>query len=220
MASIKRKYIDSHWLVFIFQGAVALIFGCLALFTSSEKSQNLIPMIGVALLALAVVEFANSLQRSRNKHGWLVATLVALFDAGFGVTLVTLTNASMATHLCLLAAYTILRGAFELLLGFRTTVDPTDRFIWILCGLCGIVFGFAILNSGHLANVDFVRFFGAYMLIFGVSSLIYGNHNHVQQREVYGSGKAVESGKKTNVNVTKKSAKNSTKASRKTSKKA
>ena len=189
MATIKRKYIDSHWLVFMFQGAVALIFGCLTLFTSSEYSQNLIPVIGVALLALAVVEFANSLQRSRNKHGGLVATLVALFDAVFGITLVSVTNAGMATHLCLLATYTVFRGIFELVLGFRTTVDPTDRFIWMLCGLCGLVFGVVILNSGHLANVDFVRFFGAYMLIFGISSLIYGNHNHVQQRETYGSGK-------------------------------
>lgn len=215
MASIKRKYIDSHWLVFMFQGVVALIFGCLTLFTSSERSQNLIPVIGVALLALAVVEFANSLQRSRNKHGWLVATLVALFDAGFGLTLVLLTNEGMAVHLCLLAGYTIARGIFELILGYRTTVDPTDRFIWVLCGLCGIVFGFVILNSGHLTNVDFVRFFGAYMLIFGVSSLIYGNHNHVQQREVYGSdkSKAVEAEKKV-------SAKTARKSGRKTAKKA
>lgn len=214
MASIKRKYIDSHWLVFMFQGAVALIFGCLTLFTASECSQNLIPVIGVALLALAVVEFANSLQRSRNKYGWLVSTLVALFDAGFGLTLVTLTNEGMAVHLCLLAAYTIIRGVFELILGFRTTVDPTDRFIWLLCGLCGIVFGFVILNSGHLANVDFVRFFGAYMLIFGISSLIYGNHNHVQQREVYGSkGKAIEAEKRS-------PAKTARKSGRKTAKKA
>lgn len=217
MASIKRKYIDSHWLVFMFQGAVALLFGCLMLFTSSERPQNLIPVIGVALLSLAVVEFANSLQRSHNRHGWLVATLVALFDAGFGIALVIVAGESMAMQLCLLAAYTIARGIFELVLGFRTTVDPTDRFIWILCGLCGIVFGFVILNSGHLTNIDFVRFFGAYMLIFGVSSLIYGNHNHVQQREVYGSGKpgAVEAS-------TKKSATKSSKPTKttKTTKKA
>lgn len=222
MASIKRKYIDSHWLVFMFQGAVALLFGCLTLFTSSEHPQNLIPVIGVSLLSLAVVEFANSLQRSRNKHGWLVATLVALFDAGFGVTLVMLTGASMAVHLCLLAAYTILRGVFELILGFRTTVDPTDRFIWILCGLCGVVFGFVILNSGHLANVDFVRFFGAYMLIFGVSSLIYGNHNHVQQREVYGSRKAgsLESAKSSVTKTNTKTTKAATKKTRRDAKKA
>ncbi len=180
MAHIKRKYIDSHWLVFIFQGAIALFFGCLSLFTADEDSKTLIPIIGISLLSLAVVEFANSMYRSRHREGWLVATLVALFDAGFGLALLVVSSQSMAWRLVILAIYTALRGLFEIVIGFRTTVDPTDRFIWVLCGICGIIFGFAILNSGHLANVDFVRFFGAYMLILGISSLNYGIHNREQ----------------------------------------
>lgn len=183
MAHIKRSYIDSHWLVFIFQGAIALFFGGLTLFTSDETSSALIPVIGIALLALAVVEFANSLHRSHHRSGWLVATLVALYDAGFGLALLLLAGQTMAWHISLLAAYTIIRGLFEIIIGFRTTVDPTDRFIWVLCGICGAVFGFVIFNSGHLTNVDFVRFFGAYMLILGVCSLIYGVHNRVQKHE-------------------------------------
>lgn len=183
MAHIKRKYIDSHWLVFIFQGAIALFFGCLTLFTSSETPSTLTPIIGIALLALAVVEFANSLHRSHNRQGWLIATLVALFDAGFGLTLICITGQEMVWQLTLLAAYTVIRGIFELLIGFRTTVDPTDRFIWILTGIAGIIFGIVILNSGHLMNIDFVRFFGAYLFIFGVASLIYGVHNRSQKLE-------------------------------------
>lgn len=180
MAQIKRKYIDSHWLVFIFQGAITLFFGCLTLFTSDRTSSALIPLVGVFLLALAVVEFANSLYRSHHREGWLVSTLVAIFDAGFGLALLFVASQGMVWHLSLLAAYTVFRGIFEIIIGFRTTVDPTDRFIWILCGIAGIIFGFAIFNSGHLENVDFLRFFGAYMLIFGVSSLIYGRHNREQ----------------------------------------
>lgn len=183
MAHIKRKYIDSHWLVFIFQGAIALFFGCLTLFTSDESSTGLMPIIGILLLALAIVEFANSLHRSRQRQGWLVSTLVALFDAGVGLALLFVMNEGMVWHLSLLAAYTAIRGIFEIVIGFRTTVDPTDRFIWVLCGVCGIVFGFVIFNSGHLANVDFIRFFGAYMLILGVASLIYGIHNREQRIE-------------------------------------
>lgn len=183
MSSIKRKYIDSHWLVFMFQGGIALLFGCLTLFTSRETSTSLIPVIGIALLALAIVEFANSLYRSRLHEGWLVSILVAVFDAVFGIALLCFMNEGMVWHISLVAAYTLIRGAFEILIGFRTTIDPTDRFIWILCGLCGIVFGVVIINSGHLTNVDFVRFFGAYMLIFGISSLIYSLHNRTQQLE-------------------------------------
>ena len=183
MAHIKRKYIDSHWLVFIFQGAIALFFGCLTLFTSSDTPTTLTPVIGIALLALAVVEFANSIHRSRNQQGWLIATLVALFDAAFGLALVCITGQDMVWQLSLLAGYTTVRGIFELLIGFRTTVDPTDRFIWVLTGIAGVIFGIVILNSGHLTNVDFIRFFGAYLFIFGVSSLIYGVHNRSQKIE-------------------------------------
>ena len=46
MAHIKRKYIDSHWLVFIFQGAVALFFGCISLFTADENSKVLFRLLG------------------------------------------------------------------------------------------------------------------------------------------------------------------------------
>lgn len=183
MAHIKRKYIDSHWLVFIFQGAIALLFGCATLFTGGSSSTSLIPIIGISLLALAVVEFANSIYRSYNRQGWAVSTGIALFDALFGLLLLFAINEGMVWHLVLVSVYTILRGIFEIVIAFRTTVDPTDRFIWALCGVGGIVFGIVIFNSGHLANVDFVRFFGAYMMILGVSSLIYSIHNRDQQRE-------------------------------------
>ncbi len=183
MAHIKRKYIDSHWLVFVFQGAIALLFGCLTLFTADRSPSELVPVIGIFLLALAIVEFANSVYRSYNRHGWIVSTLVAAFDALFGILLLFMTNETMTWHLVMIAGYTLLRGIFELVISVRTTVDPTDRFIWGLCGLCGIVFGIVIFNSGHLANVDFLRFFGAYMMILGVSSLIYSAHNREQQRE-------------------------------------
>ena len=183
MAHIKRKYIDSHWLVFVFQGAIALLFGCLTLFTADRSPSELVPVIGIFLLALAIVEFANSVYRSYNRHGWVVSTLVAAFDALFGILLLFMTNETMTWHLVMIAGYTLLRGIFELVISVRTTVDPTDRFIWGLCGLCGIAFGIVIFNSGHLANVDFLRFFGAYMMILGVSSLIYSAHNREQQRE-------------------------------------
>lgn len=183
MAHIKRKYIDSHWLVFIFQGVIALLLGCLTLFTSDESSRGLIPIVGFALLSLAAVEFANSIYRSHNRDGWVVSTAIAVFDAVFGLLLLFLSAENMTWHLSLMAAYTVIRGVFELVIGFRTTVDPTDRFIWLLCGVCGVIFGFVIFNSGHLANVDFVRFFGAYMLILGVCSLIYSVDNRKQQRE-------------------------------------
>lgn len=183
MAHIKRKYIDSHWLMFIFQGIIAVLFGGVALFTSDRNSSALMPVIGTSILALAVVEFANVIYRSYKRQGWLVSILVALFDLAFGVALLVLGNEDSLCHIIMLSSYTLVRGLFELIIGFRTTVDPTDRFIWVLCGVCGVIFGVVVLNSGHLGNVGFVRFFGAYMAILGILSLVYGVHNHYQAAE-------------------------------------
>lgn len=191
MASIKRNYIDSHWLVFMFQGAIALLFGCLTLFVGDYNSSYLIPMIGISLVSLAVVELANSTRRRYYRHGWLVSLLVAVFDAAAGVLLLFMANQPIVWHMGIIAGYTALRGVFEIVVGFQTTIDPTDRFIWVLCGMCGAVFGFVIFNSGELASVDYIRFFGAYMLILGVSSLIYGVHNRAQKIEDHEARSAV-----------------------------
>lgn len=190
MAQVKRKYIDSHWLVFFFQGAIALIFGCITLFAADQTLADLTRIIGVSLLALAVVELANLIHRSFKRQGWLVSILVALFDLGFGIAILCLANQDPVWRISMLASYTLIRGIFEILLGFRTTVDPTDRFIWVLCGICGAIFGIVIFNSGHLKGVDFIRFFGTYLLILGVSSLIYGAHNRTQQLEAGGASRS------------------------------
>ncbi len=208
--ALKRKYIDSHWLVFIFQGAISLLFGCLTLFTSDKYLSGLVLTSGIFLMSLAIIEFANSLYRTHRREGWLVSLLVAIFDAVFGLALVFLVNEGMVWQLSLVSAYTFFRGIFEIVISFRTTVDPTDRFIWLFCGLAGIVFGLVIFNSGHLENIEFMRFFGAYMMILGTSSLIYGVHNReqaIEDREA--RSLAAREGKKATKMKAKKSSKKS-----------
>ena len=43
--------------------------------------------------------------------------------------------------------------------------------------------GVVILNAGNFEITTFIRFFGAYMLIVGATSLIYGVHNRSQEKE-------------------------------------
>lgn len=182
MAHINRRYIDSHWLVFVLQGILAVIFGWISLFNAGNNLPTIISLMGVFLLCLSVIEFANSLYRAREKSGWGVSVSVAIADVVAALLLIATFDQSSFWHLIVLAVYTLLRGIFEIFIGFKTTVDPTDRFIWILTGICGAVMGVVIFNSGHL-DTTFVRFFGAYLLVFGISSLIYGIHNRSQKIE-------------------------------------
>ena len=220
--STKLKYIDSHWGIFALQGIVALLFGWFALFTSSSDIQTLVIVVGSVLLSLGIIELLNLLARTRTKNTWDVSLVMAILEISAGLALLFTYEQNVAWHLVVIAAYTILRGIFEIILGLRSIDDLTDKFIWILAGVCACIMGVVILNTGHLGTIPFIKYFGSYMMVFGVVNLIYSVHNNEQGKD-YRSEKLVAKKKisktlelktpvsKTTTKTVKKTAKKTTK---------
>ena len=179
MAHINRKYIDSHWAIFVVKGLIALVFGGLALFDMQRSFDSMVQLVGIFLLCFSIIEFINALYRAHMKTGWAVSVALAVVDSVIALALLFTIGQSTTWHLFLIAGYTLLRGLFEIISGFRATVDPTDRFTWVFGGMIGAIMGIVILNSGDF----FVRFFGVYLLILGTCSLFYGVHNRAQKLE-------------------------------------
>ena len=220
--STKLKYIDSHWGIFALQGIVALLFGWFALFTSSSDIQTLVIVVGSVLLSLGIIELLNLLARARTKNTWGVSLVMAILEISAGLALLFTYEQNVAWHLIVIAAYTILRGIFEIILGLKAIDDLTDKFIWILAGVCACIMGVVILNTGHLGTIPFIKYFGSYMMVFGVVNLIYSVHNNEQGKD-YRSEKLVAKKKisktlelktpvsKTTTKTVKKTAKKTTK---------
>ena len=181
--STKLKYIDSHWGIFALQGIVALLFGWFALFTNSSDIQTLVIVVGSVLLSLGIIELLNLLARTRTKNTWGVSLVMAILEISAGLALLFTYEQNVAWHLVVIAAYTILRGIFEIILGLRSIDDLTDKFIWILAGVCACIMGVVILNTGHLGTIPFIKYFGSYMMVFGVVNLIYSVHNNEQSKD-------------------------------------
>ena len=183
MAKINRRYIDKHWLMFIFRGTLAAVFGCLMLFNGTENVSNTIAILSVMLLFMGIIDATGALYSSTRKHGWVNSVIDALIDVVAAVALLFFAKESLTSSVIIVSIYTIISGIIDILHGFLSTVDPTDRFIRVLAGICGCVIGLVILNSGGFEIMTFVRFFGTYMIVVGVTSLIYGVHNRSQNIE-------------------------------------
>ena len=183
MAKLNRKFIDKHWMVFLVRGALATIFGCITLFGSMNSIENTIAIISVFLLLLGIIDAVGALYSSAKKHGWINSVIDALIDVIAAICLLFMAKDSLASAVVIISVYTIVSGIIDIFHGFLSTVDPTDRFIRILAGISGCVIGAVILNAGDFEITTFIRFFGAYMLIVGVTSLIYGTHNYSQEKE-------------------------------------
>ncbi len=183
MAKINRRYIDKHWMVFLIRGAVAAIFGAFALFRGPVEMENTVAILGVFLLFMGIIDSVGALYCSSKKHGWINAVIDALVDVVAAVALLFVAKNDLTNSVIIISIYTIVSGIIDIFHGFLSTVDPTDRFIRILAGVCGCIIGAVILNAGDFEITTFVRFFGAYMLIVGVTSSIYGVHNRAQNIE-------------------------------------
>lgn len=180
MAHINRRYIDKHWFVFIIRGLMAAIFGFLALFGVMDDFDIVISVVSVFLLLMGIVDSVSALYASVKKHGWINSVIDALIDIAAAMMLLFFAKNNLVNSLIIIAVYTIVSGLIDVFHGFLSTVDPTDRFIRVLAGVLGCVMGIVILNAGEFEIMTFIRFFGAYMLIVGVTSLIYGVHNRSQ----------------------------------------
>lgn len=180
MTRINPKYIDQHWLVFIAQGILALLFGWMALFTRATVFSFLIALVSIFLLSLGIIDLLNAINRHIKNRGWLPSVIIAIIEAAVATALLFVSTKEVTWAFIIIAVFTIIKGLSEIILGL-TNLDPVDRFIRITCGICGVVVGFVIFNTGHLAFGSFIRLFGAYMLILGISHLIYGVHNYSQK---------------------------------------
>ncbi len=182
MAHINRRFIDKHWLVYVVRGGFASIFGAIALFGMMEVSQILV-LISIFLLFMGIVDSISALYASSRRRGWLNSVIDAVVDVAAAVALLVWGKGDLTICTIILAVYTVASGLIDVFHGFLSTVDPTDRFIRILAGIIGCVLGVVILNAGNFEITTFIRFFGAYLLIVGVTSLIYGVHNRSQDIE-------------------------------------
>lgn len=183
MAHINRKYIDKHWLIYILRGALALIVGWFALSGAMHDLSSVIAYLSVFLLIMGVIDSSSALYASVKKHGWINSIIDASIDIVAALALIFGGTSNLLFQLIVIASYTFISGVIDIVHGFISTVDPTDRFIRILAGICGSVMGFVILNAGSFEIATFIRFFGVYIMIVGVTSLIYGVHNRAQQIE-------------------------------------
>lgn len=205
MAHINRRYIDKHWFVFVLRGGLAAVFGILSLFGALDDLGFTVSVIVIFLLLMGIIDATSALYNSTKKRGWGNSVVDALVDVAAALALLFVMPGNQVAAMVILAIYTCVSGIIDIIHGFINTVDPTDRFIRVLAGVIGAITGFVILNAGTLSDLTFVRFFGAYLLIVGVTSMVYGVHNRAQKVEDHVARKEAAQ-KRTKKTTTKKTA--------------
>ncbi len=197
MATTKRKYIESHWLVFGVKGALASIAG-LCLILSFAEVDLVTRMVGCFMLGLGIMELLNVFHRKRKQHGWgipLAVSIVELFVAFTllfaavpefilnlfpGANYADIQGGVLAFRVVVLAIYTLYASVSSIFIAFTSFTNKTDRFIWLMEGMFGAIIAFAMMGENGIDANTHLRIFGVYLLVKGLTDLIFGVHSKEQ----------------------------------------
>lgn len=171
-----KTFVESHWTVFAIQGLIAMGFGVFALFTGITDVAKLMTITAAVLGVMGIIELCSALYKRQHSQVWVATAFIALIQIAVAIALVCTRDALYVTNIAIIAGYALVRGAFEVYLGMTALKDKVDKTIWTISGVFGVILGFVILADPGRSQTTFVKMFGIYLAILGLTNLTFAIH--------------------------------------------
>ncbi|MCT9930904.1 HdeD family acid-resistance protein [Planotetraspora sp. A-T 1434] len=166
-----RELLSSNWWLLALRGALAILFGIVALVWPGITLLALVILFGAYAIVNGVFELAHAIRGTTGQsRGWLVFSGVISIIAGIlafvwpGITTLAL--------LFVIAAWFVVTGIFEIAGAIAMRRQIEGEWLLVLSGAVLVVFGVLLFiwpASGALALVWLI---GVSAIVFGVSLLI------------------------------------------------
>ena len=192
--STKRKYIESHWGVFVLKGIVSLGVGFYMMFTHRQDVNYLIQVVGWTMLALGIIEIMNVVYRKRRAYNCGFPLALGIVEMGMAVALLYTVNpdASLAEllplRITMLACYVLASSLITVAMGFKSFDNH---------GTLGCILAFVIFNAGTIGDIAHIMLFGTYLLVNGLTDLFFGIHSKDELKEIHSERALKRSERKT-----------------------
>ena len=173
MASSEAKSIaKSAWWLFILSGVLSVLFGLFAVFWPGLTVSILVHIFGLFIVAIGVAWLVMSFADMKTNRVWWLSALLAIFAVVAGIYLLANPSTTITIFVILVATVVFARALVDLI-GASYAGDASSRWMWILLGVLGVVFGVVILVYPKSATTAFVWVVGLYAVIRGIADIIY-----------------------------------------------
>ncbi|YAF94323.1 MAG: HdeD family acid-resistance protein [Nodularia sp. CChRGM 3473] len=161
-----------NWWTVAFRGAIAIIFGLIALFWPEITLTALVFIFAAFVLVsgvlLAIAAFKDGLNHT---HAWLM-----LLEGAIGITIGVLAfiwpGITALVLLYLIAAWAIITGVLEIIAAIQVRKEIENEWLLALAGIASVLFGVLLIIWPVAGALAILWIIAAYALIFGVLLLI------------------------------------------------
>jgi len=160
-----------NWWAIGLRGALAIVFGLIALFLPGATMLSLVIVFAVYAFADGVFGVVSAVRAGQSGRRWGLLAFEGLVNMGVGVIAVLWPGITVVAFVLLVAVWAMMTGALELAAAFRLGTED-GRWWLVVGGLVSLLYGALLLVAPMLGAVVLTWWLGAYALIFGVALVV------------------------------------------------
>jgi uncharacterized membrane protein HdeD (DUF308 family) len=163
-----------NWGWIALRGAIAILFGLVALFYPTITLATLIMFFGAYALIDGIFMVVSAIANRHGEPRWITLLLGGLLGIAAGVVTYTWPGLTAVVLLAVIAVWAILMGVFEVAAAIRLRRQLEGEWALIFAGLLSVAFGVFVVMRPRAGALAIVFWIGAYALISGIALLSLG----------------------------------------------
>lgn len=165
--------ISKYWWVMLLRGALAIVFGIVAIVWPGLTLLGLVWLFGVYAIGDGAVEIWSGIQ-NRNRHDrWWVEILIGLAGIVAGFLVIAWPGLSALALMYLIAAWMVVMGVFQIVYAIRVRKEIANEVWIILSGVLSVLLGLFFFAFPGDGAISLVWVIGIYAVFFGTLLVIF-----------------------------------------------
>ena len=170
MVTVSRETARQYWLLMLFRGIIALLFGIMAIISVEFTLLFLVYLFGAYVLIDGILAIIVSLQERRSSSAWLVVFLIGIVGIVVGVLSFIHPGNVALVIFYLVAAWLIIAGLFGVISSLLRASGT--EWLSIIGGILSIIVGIVFFLHPTSSILSIVWLLGVFALVFGIIQII------------------------------------------------
>jgi uncharacterized membrane protein HdeD (DUF308 family) len=166
--------IARNWWSLVIRGLVGILFGIITFAWPGITFAALVIVFGAYALLDGVFSLVGAVKAAQAHERWGALVFLGVTGIGAGVVTVLWPAITAFVLVCLIAAWAIVTGIFEITAAVRLRRYIEGEWLLALAGIASLVFGMLIIIAPLAGALVIAIWVGAYALVSGVMLVMLG----------------------------------------------
>lgn len=167
-----HELLMQSWWMLAVRGAIALLFGILALVWPSLTLLWLVALFAAYALLGGVVSVIGAVRNRQNDEGWWLILLLGLVSIGAGVIAIVYPGLTALVLVLVMGANALVTGVLDIATAIRLRKAIRGEWLLILSGIASVVFGVLVFLFPGAGALALVWLISVHAIVTGILLLV------------------------------------------------